>query len=114
MLIGSPPATLRHLVVQCRTKAPLRRGPRRVLDLGCGTGMSGQALAATGLGATVVGVDISPASLEIARSKGMYEETLTCNLDEVLPFEVRQPWWEGGGLLKFGSIPLMSLDSCHN
>lgn len=42
---------------------------RRVLDIGCGTG--GVALACAARGAGVVGIDINPGILEIARSKAV-------------------------------------------
>lgn len=44
-----------------------------VLDFGCGTGMSGEAMAAEGI--TVVdGTDLSAEMLGVARSKGVYRE----------------------------------------
>lgn len=44
----------------------------RVLDLGCGTGLSGVALTKAGLTGAHVGVDISPKSVEIALKLGCY------------------------------------------
>lgn len=52
----------------------------RVADLGCGTGLSGLALRARA--ARLVGVDLSPAMLERARERGIY--------DELVPAEVTQ------------------------
>jgi predicted TPR repeat methyltransferase len=51
----------------------------RILDLGCGTGLSGAALRTAGLGTKggVVGTDISNESLEISRAKGLYAQELT-------------------------------------
>jgi demethylmenaquinone methyltransferase/2-methoxy-6-polyprenyl-1,4-benzoquinol methylase len=40
---------------------------KRILDIGCGTG--GVALACAGRGADVIGIDIHPGMLEVARSK---------------------------------------------
>ena len=40
---------------------------KRILDAGCGTGMASEALAA--LGANVMGVDISPSLIDIARDR---------------------------------------------
>jgi predicted TPR repeat methyltransferase len=47
----------------------------RVLDVGCGTGLSGQALATAGIG-RIDGVDLSEDSLALAAAKGVYA-TLT-------------------------------------
>jgi predicted TPR repeat methyltransferase len=51
--------------------APLIGPDAPVLDFGCGTGLSGQALRAAGF-ATIDGTDISPEMLALARSKGIY------------------------------------------
>ncbi len=42
-----------------------------ILDVGCGTGLFGQALSA-GLDCRIEGIDISAASLDIARDRGVY------------------------------------------
>jgi len=44
----------------------------RVLDLGCGTGLVGAALAGRGL--DLHGVDLSPRMLDIARARGIYKD----------------------------------------
>src|SRR5262249_37329199 len=60
----------------------------RVLDLGCGGGLSTACL--TQRGATVVGVDLSRASLHVAfrsvRRHGHLEPGFTCSRAEALPF----------------------------
>lgn len=56
--------------------------PVRVVDLGCGTGLIGAALA--GSGAEVVGVDLSPRMLEIAAARGAYVRLEQGELVEVL------------------------------
>ena len=48
--------------------------PAVVLDVGCGTGLSGQALAARGYDA-VDGVDVSDRSLALAAATGAYRST---------------------------------------
>ena len=48
------------------------RSALRVVDLGCGTGLSGERFRAAAR--TLVGVDLSPAMLERARARGIYDE----------------------------------------
>lgn len=62
------PRTIASLIAQ-RLGAP-QRG-RRVLDLGCGTGLVGEAFA--GLGLALTGVDLSRKMLDRARDRGRYE-----------------------------------------
>lgn len=52
--------------------APLLKPGARVLDYGCGTGVSGAALRAAGLG-PLHGTDITPEMIEIAGAKGIYD-----------------------------------------
>lgn len=54
----------------------------RVIDLGCGTGLVGVALAASG--AQITGVDLSPRMLEIAARRGVYARLECGELVEVL------------------------------
>lgn len=61
------PALLRNLLDR-----HLARTDYRVLDLGCGTGLSGKAI--MDVAATLVGVDISAGMLDKARNKGIYSE----------------------------------------
>ena len=57
------------------------------LDLGCGTGLSGEALAADGFTA-ISGCDISQESLDTAEKKGVYLAggLKRANLEEALPY----------------------------
>ena len=55
----------------------------RVLDVGCGTGLSGHALVAAGF-TDIVGVDISADSLGLAAGREVYRELQQVNL-KVLP-----------------------------
>lgn len=56
-----------------------------ILDAGCGTGLSGQALADVGF-RRITGTDISGASLALAQSKGCYEALTRQNLNQPLAF----------------------------
>ncbi len=57
-----------------------------VFDAGCGTGQSGLALAAAGFD-RLVGADVSPASLERARSHRVHERLELADLTRTLPFD---------------------------
>ncbi|MEZ5854706.1 MAG: methyltransferase domain-containing protein [Hyphomicrobiaceae bacterium] len=54
-----------------------------LLDIGCGTGLTGLAVRRHG-DWPLHGLDISPEMLEIAREKGIYEKLLLANLNEEL------------------------------
>ena len=61
----------------------------KVLDLGCGTGLSGEAIKAAKIGSNgIVGVDISPKSIELlGKDKpGLYSEAYASSIDEKLTF----------------------------
>ena len=58
-----------------------------VLDVGCGTGLVGRALRARGFAGRILGLDISQASLEIARRSGAYDAVEQADLQQRLPFE---------------------------
>jgi predicted TPR repeat methyltransferase len=61
---------------------PALGGEARVLDLGCGTGLMGAAM--TGPGIELVGVDLSPRMLELARKRGVYAELIQAEASEAL------------------------------
>lgn len=59
----------------------------RVLDAGCGTGLSGRALHDAGF-RRITGIDISPASLDVAAQAGVYERLVQVNMQQApLPLE---------------------------
>ena len=58
------------------------RGGLDVLDLGCGTGLSGQAFRA--FASTLVGVDLSPRMVEKARARGIYDRVVVGDMTAVL------------------------------
>jgi predicted TPR repeat methyltransferase len=58
-----------------------------VLDVGCGTGLVGRALRARGFAGEILGLDISQASLEIARQSGAYGSVQHADLQQRLPLQ---------------------------
>lgn len=75
------------------------RGP--VLDIGAGTGLVGQHLAALGIG-PVDGVDISPEMLEVAAAKGVYRSLTVADLTQGHPL----PGAPYAGLVSSGTFTL--------
>jgi predicted TPR repeat methyltransferase len=73
------PAAVAEIVVDRHHAA----GP--VLDVGCGTGLVGQALRARGFAGRLLGLDISRASLEIAEQRGVYDALENADLQQPLP-----------------------------
>jgi predicted TPR repeat methyltransferase len=57
------------------------------LDVGCGTGLVGRALRALGFAGEILGLDISQASLEIARHWGAYDSLEHADLQQRLPLD---------------------------
>jgi predicted TPR repeat methyltransferase len=58
-----------------------------VLDVGCGTGLVGTALRARGFTGRLLGLDLSPASLELAGQRGVYDSLEQADLQQRLPLE---------------------------
>jgi len=56
-----------------------------VLDIGCGTGLSGMALKAAGFGA-IDGFDLSPDMLAKAGEKGVYRDLKVADITQPLPY----------------------------
>src|ERR1051325_6744682 len=69
--------------VRAHAKRPLRLGS--VLDLGCGTGLSGAAFRP--YCDWLIGMDISPGMVEQARGKGLYDRLAVADLLEFLASE---------------------------
>ncbi len=61
-------------------------GAGSALDVGCGTGLVGRALRAQGFAGQILGLDISHASLEIARQCGAYDSLEHADLQQRLAF----------------------------
>jgi SAM-dependent methyltransferase len=60
-----------------------------VLDVGCGTGLVGRALRARGFPGQLLGLDISEASLAVARQSGAYDSLEPADLQQRLAVEDR-------------------------
>lgn len=60
---------------------------RPMLDIGCGTGISGLAMTDAGF-TTIDGSDLSAPMLEKAKTKGVYRELWQADLKQPFPFEV--------------------------
>lgn len=61
-----------------------------IVDLGCGTGLAGQALKNDRN--QIIGVDISKKMLDIAFEKGVYEELIKTNIEEYLTTNSNFDW----------------------
>ncbi len=73
----------------------------RILDAGCGTGLSGRALAEEGY-TNIHGLDLSPEMLEVASRSGVYQSLAEADLTQ--PVEVAEPYDAifSAGLFGFG------------
>jgi len=81
-----------------------------LLDIGCGTGISGHALKNAGF-STVDGCDFSAEMLAKAKKKNLYRETITTNLEEPFPFETGSYANAAAiGVLNPGHAPASTLD----
>jgi predicted TPR repeat methyltransferase len=58
--------------------------PWRILDLGCGTGLVGEAFKDLAAGGRLDGIDIAPRMIEAARSRAIYDELILGDLETVL------------------------------
>jgi len=75
-----------HLHVRTLADRVLPRGTRglRILDLGCGTGLVGEAFKDIAAGGRLDGIDVSPRMLEVARERRIYDELILGDLETVL------------------------------
>ncbi len=82
---------------------------RPILDFGCGTGLSGAALKAAGLG-PIDGTDITDAMVDRARDKGIYR-TLRVGEPGAVPAEPgRYDAIVAAGVISLGAAPPETLD----
>ena len=71
--------------VVARTVLDRRPEVAAVLDVGCGTGLVGRELRSLGFEGRLEGLDLSEASLEVARQAGGYDELRAADLQQPLP-----------------------------
>jgi predicted TPR repeat methyltransferase len=74
-----------HLRALADAVLPKGAGPWRILDLGCGTGLVGEAFKDLGAGGRLDGIDIAPRMIEAARARGLYDELILGDLEVLLP-----------------------------
>lgn len=65
----------------------LHPAPPSLVDVGCGTGLVGKALRSRGFTGRVVGLDISPVSLDFALQSGAYDDLRPADLQQPLPLD---------------------------
>ena len=56
----------------------------RILDLGCGTGLSGEAFKDLAAGGRLDGIDIAPRMVEASRARGIYDDLIVGDLETTL------------------------------
>ena len=82
----------------------------QILDFGCGTGLSGQALSEAGF-STIDGVDLSPEMLRAAREKGVYRDLWAAGDDathDIAPGQYDAI--TAIGVISYGAAPLSVFD----
>ncbi|MCT4553573.1 MAG: methyltransferase domain-containing protein [Pelagimonas sp.] len=90
---------------------PMRAAP--VLDFGCGTGMSGLALRAEGI-APLHGTDITPAMLEQAKAKGIYDALFPGSPGAVQATPGQYRAIVAAGVISLGAAPPDTMDILIN
>jgi predicted TPR repeat methyltransferase len=73
-----------HLRQLAERVLPRLAPPWRILDLGCGTGLVGEAFKDLAAGGRLDGIDIAPRMIEAARARGIYDELILGDLETVL------------------------------
>jgi predicted TPR repeat methyltransferase len=74
-------------VVVAQTVLTRHPAASSALDVGCGTGLVGRALRGGGFAGEILGLDISQASLELARESGAYSSLEVADLQQALDLE---------------------------
>ena len=81
-----------------------------LLDIGCGTGLAGQGLAAHGF-VTIDGLDVSPEMMQVAARRGVYRNFVTADLN--LPLDIPSDSYDGAsccGTFTHGHVNANCLD----
>jgi predicted TPR repeat methyltransferase len=78
-----------HVRAMAERAVPGLKAPMRLLDLGCGTGLVGDAFKDIATGGRLDGIDLSPRMIEAARGRAIYDELILGDLDTVLAQEGR-------------------------
>lgn len=73
-----------HVRTLAERVLPRLAPPWRILDLGCGTGLVGEAFKDLAAGGRLSGIDIAPRMIEAARARGIYDELILGDLETVL------------------------------
>ena len=73
-----------HLRALMERVAPHAAAPLRILDLGCGTGLSGEAFKDLSAGGRLDGIDLSSNMIEQARQRGIYTELVVDDFESAL------------------------------
>jgi predicted TPR repeat methyltransferase len=73
-----------HLRALAEGVLPRLTPPWRILDLGSGTGLVGEAFKDLAAGGRLDGIDIAPLMIEAARARGVYDELILGDLETVL------------------------------
>lgn len=78
----------------------------KLLDIGCGTGLSGEILSNTGF-SNIDGCDINPDMLNIAKSRGVYQTLWLSDVEKPFPFEIgKYQAISAIGVIGAGAAPL--------
>ena len=73
-----------HVRTLAELVLPSRKDPWRILDLGCGTGLVGEAFKDMTAGGRLDGIDVAPRMIEAARRRGIYDDLILGDLEMVL------------------------------
>ena len=73
-----------HLRTLADAKLPRLKPPLRILDLGCGTGLVGNAFKDLAAGGRLDGIDLAPRMIDVARKRGIYDDLILGDLETVL------------------------------
>jgi predicted TPR repeat methyltransferase len=73
-----------HLRTLADAKLPPLKPPLSILDLGCGTGLVGDAFKDLAAGGRLDGIDLAPRMIEVARKRGIYDDLILGDLETVL------------------------------